>query len=285
VRVGLDTYSFHRLLGALRPGESSSSGRLADGGPAAVRQAVALGCDAVSIQTCFLPCAEAVDVAALAEAAGGTEVILAWGAPVGLAYGRAPDAVADVAMWMDVALALDSAVMRIVLGGPAHFESESADVLRDRVVPQIRELAARAEQIGLTLAIENHGDITAADLLTILGEVDNAALGVCFDTANAARVGDDPVAAATELSDFVRLVHFKDVEPIEPVADRVAGPRSVPYGEGVIALVGVLAALRDPIEWGAPVCVELGQIADGTEEIALIRDSIAWLRTNSPSDA
>ena len=59
---------------------------------------------------------------------------------------------------------------------------------------------------------------------------------ICLDTANALRVGDDPVEAAALLAPLTRMVHLKDVEPLDRVVDPVAGPCSVPYGEGVVPI-------------------------------------------------
>jgi sugar phosphate isomerase/epimerase len=278
VRIGVDTYSFHRMLGFLRPHEQPSSRALADGGPAAVELAVSLGADVVAVQTCFLPTVGAVDAGALLAAAGGRGVVLSWGAPDGLAYGTDPAALADAEHWVEVAAALGTDVMRIVLGGPRLRDLEPMDVRRPRVVPQLAALAGQAQRRGLRLAIENHGEIAAADLRRIVDEVGHPALGVCFDTANAVRVGDDPVAAARLLADRTWMLHLKDVEPPDRMPGAEAGPRSVPYGEGVVPLAGVLDALAGPIAAGAPVCVELGQIADGTDEVVLVADGIAWLR-------
>ena len=101
------------------------------------------------------------------------------------------------------------------------------------------------------------------------------ALAVCLDTANAVRVGDDPVAVARSVAARVAMVHLKDVAAPGP-DDGPAGPASVPYGEGVVDLAGVMDALHLS---GLPVCVELGQLGSGdVSERELVRDGVAWLR-------
>ncbi len=279
MRIGVDTYSFHRMLGHLRPRERPSNHHLNDGGTSAIRLAVGLGADVISLQTCFLPAVNLVDEAALLEAAEGRELIVAWGAPDGLAYGTLPAATDDAHRWIDLSSRLGSSMMRIVLGGPRLRGQEPMDTRRPRTVPILRELADHAASVGVAIAIENHGEISAADLERFLAEADRAALGVCYDSANAFRMGDDPVEAARLLADRVRMIHLKDVEVLDGITDLVAGPRSVPYGAGVIPVARVLHTLREAVRLGAPVLVELGQISDGTDEPTFITDCLGWLRS------
>ena len=62
------------------------------------------------------------------------------------------------------------------------------------------------------LALENHGDLTADELERLVEQVGD--LRVCFDTANALRVGDDVAAAARRLAPAVEIVHLKDCEAL-----------------------------------------------------------------------
>lgn len=167
--------------------------------------------------------------------------------------------------------------MRIVLGGPSLRDREEPAVRRRRVIPHLRALAERASDLGICVAIENHGDITAADLVATIGAAGYPSLGACFDTANAVRVGDDPVEAAKLLHDHILMIHLKDVEPLENVIDPIAGPRSVPYGEGIVPAVEILHVLRDPIDRGTAVCIELGQMVE-VDDVAAVSAGVEWLR-------
>jgi len=98
-------------------------------------------------------------------------------------------------------------------------------------------------------------------------------VGVCLDTANALRVGDDPLDAAMLLAPWVRMLHLKDCEPPDGSA---TGPRSVPYGQGIVPLEAVLEAVRgtEPL-----TCVEIGHLGGGrVDELALVADGVSWLR-------
>ena len=143
-------------------------------------------------------------------------------------------------------------------------------------------MRARAE-LGLALALENHGDLTASQLAELLDRVGDETLGACLDTANALRVGDDPLEAARLLAPAVRMVHLKDVEPLERAADPIAGPCSVAYGEGVVALRDVLAALGGSAFDGL-VCVEIAQLREGADELGLVERCVAWLRGYASSN-
>jgi sugar phosphate isomerase/epimerase len=270
--IGLDSYSFHRLLGEIRPGEDDPGERLPDGGAAVIGEARELGVDGVSLETCFLDPPARLDLDALREAAGPLELVLAWGAPNGLELGARPEALDELSGWIDVAARLRCRTMRIVVAGPA-LRGRVAAELGNAVEP-LRAATARAAEHGLELALENHGDLSARQLATLIERVPS--LRVCFDTANALRVGDDAVEAAALLGPHVRMVHLKDCEAPNG-GDPVAGPRSVPFGEGVVPLAGVLDAL--PRE--ALVCVEIAQLGPGDDERRLVRQGVDWLRSRA----
>lgn len=279
MRVGIDTFSYHRLLGWGRPGEEPTSRRLPDGDITLISEARLLHCDIVSLETCFLPEPAAVDSAALLAAAGDDiELALAWGHPTGLAFGTDPDAPADLFAWLDVAAALRSRMIRITVGGPALRHTEPIETQFARTIPLLHAVTARAAELGLDVAIENHGDLSAAELTELVDRTGAPNLGICFDTANAARVGDDVLEAARTVAPHVLMVHLKDIEHPDTAASPITGPFSVPYGEGVIPLRAVLDALAEPIAHGAPVCVEIGHLRPGDDEFEQVVAGVRWLR-------
>ena len=270
MRVGLDSYAFHRFLGELRPGESAPAERWDDplGDPAAA--ALALGLDAVSVQTCFAGPAAEVDAGRLGAVTEQLEVVPAWGAPEGLRYGADAAALGDLIGWIALAAACGCTLMRIVLGGPRLRAPLTAERL-ERTLPALARASACAREAGVRLAIENHGDITAADLARLLDRSGDPELGICFDTANALRVGDDVEAAARALAPRIAMVHLKDVAPVATERDAATGPVSVAYGAGVVPLDAALAG------FDGPLFLELGQIAPGDDEHALIASGLEWL--------
>ncbi len=147
-------------------------------------------------------------------------------------------------------------------------------------IPRAAMLAAAAdvaEAVGVQLAVENHGDVTTAQLLSAIRRADRpGVLGVCFDTANALRVGEDATAAARAVAELTVMVHLKDVAPFDP-RPSVTGPCSVAYGTGVVPIDDVLAVLASA-GFEGPVLVELGQLGPGVDECALVEECLDWLR-------
>jgi sugar phosphate isomerase/epimerase len=276
MRVGVDSYSYHRLLGEIRLGEDDPGERFAHGSLDVAAHCRALGVDAVSLETCFLDPPATLDVAALRAAAGSLELVLAWGHPDGLGFGEIPGALEDLLGWIAFAPRLDVTLVRLVVGSP---RLRRDDRVREQIVHTVaplREAARAAIDAGVVLAIENHADLRATELVELLERVDDPVCGICLDTANALRVGDDPIDAALVLSPWVRMLHLKDCEPAD---GSLTGPRSLPYGQGVIPLEAVLEAVRttDPL-----TCVELGHLGAGeVDERALVADGVAWLRARA----
>lgn len=276
MRVGIDSYSYHRLLGELRPGEQPVREGLPDGGRAVIMEARSLAVDGVSLETCFLPGPDPRLLAALADASGPLELALSWGAPNGLELGASDDALAELLRWIDAAASIGVRVLRIVVAGPA-LRGDVDDAAIARAATAVARACEAAARHGIALAIENHGDLTAAELAQLLAAVDDPSLGVCFDTANALRVGDDVVDAARLLAPAVRMLHLKDVEPVTDATDVVAGPRSVRYGAGVVPLDDVLDVVA-AAGFDGLVCIEIAQLGDGDDERALVADGVRWLR-------
>src|SRR5438445_4593526 len=152
--IGLDSYSFHRLLGELRPGEEDPGTRLADGGVAVITEARSLGVDGVSLETCFLEPPGRLDVEALRGAARPLELVLAWGAPNGLELGSREAPLRDLLAWIGVASDLGCTTMRIVAAGPV-LRARAAAELPNLVAP-LKRAAAHARAAGLGVALENH---------------------------------------------------------------------------------------------------------------------------------
>lgn len=228
----------------------------------------------MSLQTCFAGPARHVDPRAVTAAADAIELIPAWGAPDGLCYGGDAAALDDLLDWIALAAAAGCSLMRIVLGGPRLRTMPLAARL-ERVQAPLATASAAARQAGVTLAVENHGDLAAEELEAVLDLAGCADLGICFDTGNAIRVGDDVVAAARRLGCRVRMVHLKDVRSGE--RSIATGPESVAYGTGSVDLDGTLTALTGA-GFDGPVCVELGQLGPGADEDALVASGLEWLR-------
>lgn len=80
----------------------------------------------------------------------------------------------------------------------------------DAVIARLRAVRPLAEEHGVTVAIENHQDLTADDMLHIVEAVGGTQIGVTFDPVNALVVAEDPFANLQRLAPHVRVIHLAD---------------------------------------------------------------------------
>jgi sugar phosphate isomerase/epimerase len=285
MEIGIDSYSYHRRYGETRPGEQPHPVRWALEPAPAIDHARSLGVDALFLETCYLPPPDVIE-AGLTAAAAPVRLGFSWGHPWpsgqfhGLEGGREPGAEADLARWIDAAARFGHGTLRITAGSPASRGDEPAEVLVERLVGPMRRAADRAAEAGVHLALENHGDLRAGDILDLLARVDRPGVGVCLDNVNLIRVGDDMLAGTRALAPHALLVQLKDHLPGDPTV--AGGPVCTALGEGIAPLDDLLAIL-DGAGFTGPVCVELASLGSGeVDELALVERSVGWLRRHAP---
>ncbi|CAN5640945.1 hypothetical protein BH23CHL8_BH23CHL8_30180 [soil metagenome] len=287
MRIGIDSYSYHRLYGELRAGERAPGDGPWPREPLRVLEhARALAVDDIFLETCYLPEPEEITAETLAPA-GPVHVGFSWGHPWpdgafhGLDGGRTPAAEDHLARWISSCARLGEEVLRITLGSPASRGTEPGAVLLDRLIEPVRRVADIAAGAGLALAIENHGDLTAAEVMEVIDRADRPNLGVTLDNLNLIRLGDDMIGGTRSLAPRTLLVQLKDHEPT-PDPTIWGGPVCTALGEGVAPLTEILGVLDEAGYQGA-VCVELASLGSGdVDELAMIERSVAWLRANLP---
>ncbi len=117
-----------------------------------------------------------------------------------------------VRTWVDRAAELDAPVIRIFAGTIPKGETE--DVAVARAIEGIKASLPYAAEKGVTLALENHGGITAtpAQLLKLVRAVDAPNFGINLDTGNFH--GEDPYADLAQLAPYAVNVQVKtEVSP------------------------------------------------------------------------
>lgn len=194
--------------------------------------------------------------------------------------------VAAVEGWAAEAAALGSPSMMLYSG-----------VYRPAIAGQRQEIAAElaflgevlagaapaAEQLGVTLLLENASDFTAAELETA---VDAApAAGVFLDLTNPYNVFDDPVAAVERLGPRAPSGHVKDfvLESLWSADHRHRTGFSLLFrypGEGVAELDAILPALARTVgERDFHLAVEaLDSASDVADQVPRLRASLDALR-------
>jgi sugar phosphate isomerase/epimerase len=272
IKVGVDNYSYHRLLGDLRQGEDPVSDPIWNWEDT-IRSARRSGADMIAVETYFI--AEPSAVLGYARHRNPV-VMLSWGHPHGLEFGTSVDAERDLVAWLSVAAEFDARRMRIVVGHPALRQHLWTPESRTRTLHALARVSERAKNLDVELVVENHADLTAAELADVIEEVGADNLGVCFDIANAVRVGDDPMEATRTLLPYVRIMHVKDVDLARPYG--LVGPPSVKLGTGSLPVRQVIDTIvgSQPDVW---LLVEIAQIEEpeAREEEWMSRD-IGWIR-------
>jgi sugar phosphate isomerase/epimerase len=114
------------------------------------------------------------------------------------------------------------------------------------------------ERFGVPLALENHQDATAEELVWLCEQSGTEFVGVCLDTGNPLAVLQDPVEFARSVAPFVRDVHLKDYRLL-PAPQGVYLQRC-PLGKGVVDFEAVLRALTNQAPKDLPVHIELGAL-------------------------
>jgi 3-oxoisoapionate decarboxylase len=279
MKTGIDSYSYHRFFGEVYPQQLAPprSMTLED----FLRRAHDLGVGGVSLESCFLP---RLDAAYLAYVGGlldeyNLERVFAWGHPDGLEGGTNQNAYDEMIRCFDGARSIGANVMRVV-GSSLRFRNQPHGPQIERLTRMFRDAVKVAEEYGIRMAIENHIDFTADEMLNLLTAVDSPWLGINFDTGNFLRLLDDPIKAMAKLAPYVYATHIKDLKVQKGVAaDEWYFFSSTPVGEGLIdnrKLVQLLARAG----YSGLLAVEIDFLHPdfGDDEDAAVARSVAELK-------
>jgi sugar phosphate isomerase/epimerase len=277
MKVGIDSYCYHRYFGEVYPDQKDPGVRWTFRDFA--RRAAELGVDGVSVESCFL---ESLDPGYFDEMRGVLDEkkldrVLAWGHPDGLEAGRNQKAWREMNALIPKARRTGAAVMRIVASS-LMFRNEPHGPQIEAVAAMLKESVKIAEAHGVTLAIENHIDYTSAEIVEILDRVGSKALRVNFDTGNTLRMMEDPVAAARRLAPYTVATHTKDLDACRHVRpEEWYFFSSVPVGTGLIDIPGVAKALKAG-GYDGVLAVESDHHKDNQDEDRLVAESVAYLK-------
>ncbi len=115
----------------------------------------------------------------------------------------------------------------------------------DECIRTLRAVAPRARDLGIRIAVENHGgvDLLARELRALVEEVGPDAVGVCLDTGNPAYAGENPVVTAEVLAPYVVTSHVRDTRVWTVESGAMA--QWVPLGAGNVDLAKIVAILSE----------------------------------------
>lgn len=278
MKIGIDSYCYHRQFGDPYPGLQSPPKRRMDVW-GFLRRAKQLRVAGVSIESCYLPTIDAAFLTRLREWLDDNELerVWAWGHPAGLKSGEDREAARDLVRHLGYAQTIGARVMRIV-GGSRKTRPASWPQHRRQLTRALKPLLESAEAHGVVLAMENHIDLLADEMMEVMTTLDSPWLGVCMDTGNNLRMFEDPAAVAAKLAPWTRATHIKDLTALRGNPREFSFWPSVPLGEGVIDLPTILGHLRRARYQGLlAIEVDFLHPKSGDEDRAVAR-SVRYLR-------
>ena len=215
----------------------------------------------------------------------------------GARFGDAPEAAAErVAAWLERAVALGSPILRVTssfyradLGGiPGAIEAE-----RLWAIEALGAALPAARDAGVTLALENHSDFTAAEYRSILEAVADERAAMFLDVINPVAALEDPVPVVEQLAPLRRGRSRQGLRArVDPQRRRLPPPRLL----GAVPLSGRgrgRSARRSGRRWRRgwrgrelPLAVEgLDNRGDVRDQVERLRGALRRLRELVPAPA
>jgi sugar phosphate isomerase/epimerase len=277
MKIAIDSYCYHRYFGEVYAGLQEPAGKTMTVWDF-LRRARRLGVAGVSLESCFLP----TDPDALCRLRDALdeysfERVWAWGHPNGLRSGTDRQAARDLVTHLAHARAIGAGVMRIV-GGSRRTRPASFARHKRQLGGMLRKLLPAAEDHGVVLALENHIDLKADEMVDLVHGLDSRWLGVCLDTGNNLRLHEDPLAVAAKLAPLARATHVKDVGVRRGDPKEFAFWPSVPLGAGLVDIPRVVGLLREARYTGL-LAIEVDYLdPDHGDEDRAVRTSVKYLK-------
>lgn len=154
-----------------------------------------------------------------------------------------------------VASQLGLKAMRVFIGSPTDRHAKvPIETHINSTLKVLRSARGRMQDLGLKLAIENHGDLTARELRALVEAAGPDLVGVNYDSGNPMWVMEDPAQTLELLAPFVVTSHFRDSALFEH--PRGAAFQWVAMGDGAVNIGGA-AELYKKLCPGKPVLLEI----------------------------
>ncbi|MCL5097051.1 MAG: sugar phosphate isomerase/epimerase [Candidatus Omnitrophica bacterium] len=234
MKIGIDSYCYHRFFGEVYPQQRPPPRAMSM--EDFLKRAKALQVDGVSLESCFFPEFSSQYLGELKAVLDSCqfERVFAWGHPDGLEGGTNEAAYAEMIRSLKHAQAIGAKVMRVV-GSSLAFRHQPHAPQIERLIRMFKKAIEAAEEVGIRLAVENHIDFTADEILGLLEGVNSPWLGLNFDTGNFLRLLDDPIKGMRKLAKYVYATHIKDLKPRKGVsADEWFFFSCTPVGDGLV---------------------------------------------------
>ena len=113
----------------------------------------------------------------------------------------------------------------------------------EATIEALRTVRAQATDAGVKFALENHGDLLARELKTIIEQAGPEFVGCCLDTGNPVALGEDPLLTLEILGPHTVTTHIRDSAIYEH--PRGAAYQWVALGEGCIDFKAFVSRFRE----------------------------------------
>ena len=279
MKVGVDHYCYHRFFGEVYPQQKAPERQMTV--EQYIRRCAELGCDGLSMETCFVPRFDREYLSSLKGLMDELKLerVWAWGHPDGLEGGKNKKAYDEMIAQIENAKAVGAKVMRVV-GSSLMFRFEQHGPQIERLSKMYSEAVKIAKKYDIKLATENHIDFTADEMLSLLTNVNSPYLGINFDTGNFLRLLDDPIKGMKKLAKHVLATHVKDLKPQKGVAaDEWYFFSCTPVGEGLVDNVA-LARLLKEVDYQGMLAVEIDFLHPdyNDDEDKAVEQSVRYLK-------
>jgi len=279
MKIGIDSYCYHRFFGEVYPQQSPPPRQMTLEG--FIERAHELQVDGVSLESCFIPRFDRDYLLSIKDILDryGMDRVYAWGHPDGLEAGRNERAYQEMIASFERARNIGAPVIRVV-GSSLMFRHEPHEPQIERLSRMFGDAVKIAADYGIKMAVENHIDFTADEMLRLLSNVNSPYLGMNFDTGNFLRLLDDPIKGMEKLAKRVYATHIKDLKVQKGVAaDEWYFFSSAPVGDGIVDN-RKLARLLAEAGYEGFLAVEIDFLHPdyGGDEDAAVARSVAELR-------
>lgn len=165
--------------------------------------------------------------------------------PTSSAYGQKNGDPAEFTLkQLRVAKAVGARVMRCFLGGSADRQGPRPfEVHMQAMIKVLGSVRSQALDLGVKIAIENHGDFQARELRSVIEQAGKDWVGVCLDNGNPLTVVEDPMLTIEVLGPYTFTAHVRDSVVYEH--PRGAAMQYVALGDGTQDLRAYVARFRE----------------------------------------
>ncbi len=279
MKVGIDHYSYHRFFGEVYPHQQKPDRQLTV--EEYIRMAGKMGCDGITLESCFLPRFDADYLATLKGMMDERKFdrVYGWGHPDGLEGGRNQKAFDEMMGSFEYAKAVGADVLKVT-GASLMFRNEPHAPMLEKLTRQFSEAVKVAERYNIRMAVENHIDFTPDEILKLIQDINSPFFGMNFDSGNFLRLMADPVKALKKLAKYVLSTHIKDLKPVKGVSpDEWYFFACTPVGDGLVDNQA-LALLLKEVGYKGFLAVEIDYLHPdyGTGEFKAIEKSVKELK-------